>query len=131
MDLRKVFGTNKAAEQSGTWVDIGGGAKVLIARAGNKHYREVMKRLLRPHRAALRSDNMPDETLENMVIEATAQTILLGWEGVEDEGAALPYSVDNAKAMLAKYADFRDLVAGYAAEASTFKTQQDEAEVKN
>jgi hypothetical protein len=84
-------------------IPLGECARLRIARNGNRHYREMMKRLLRPHRAAIRSDNIPEETLEALIIDATAHTILLGWEGIEDEGKEMPYSVENAKVMLSKY----------------------------
>lgn len=131
MDLRKAFGTDRKAEEEGVWINLGDGARIKVARSSNKRYRELIRRLLKPHRAAMRSDNLPDETMEAIVIEATAEALLLDWQGIEFDGALLPYSVENAKKVLAALPDFRDAVATYAGEMATFRAQAEQAELGN
>lgn len=130
MDL-KEFATDRDAEEHGTWVSVGGDTELLIARANNSAYRRLVKKLTRPHRAAIRSDNLPDDVLESIAIEATAQTILLGWRKLTEGGVEVPYSLEAAREYLTRYSDFRDLVAGYASEAATFRRAAQEAEEKN
>jgi len=89
MDIKKVFGTNKIAEQEGVWVDVGAGGKLLVARLGNTNFSNSFKRLLQPHQIKLRNRNLPDDIQEKITIEAFAETVLLGWEGLEVDGKKL------------------------------------------
>jgi hypothetical protein len=131
MDIRKVFGTDKKSEIEGTWIDIGKGVRIKVARIGNPENSKLAQKLWRPYRAAHRANSLPDEVADELMIEAIARTILVGWEGVEADGKPLPYSYENAKALLSEVPDFRQLVWGFANEAATFRREQEEAEQKN
>jgi hypothetical protein len=55
MDLKKSFGTSDALENDGAWVDLGDGASIKVARVGNKANRALLKKLIAPHKIAVRS----------------------------------------------------------------------------
>jgi hypothetical protein len=131
MDIKKSFGTNKEAEQQGVWVDLDETTKLKIARGGNKANRELVKKLLAPHKIALRNDKLPEHIIEDVGCKAMAQTILLDWQGMQEDGKNLPYTPENAERLLKDYPDFRDQVAQLSGEISLFQIEQEEAKTKN
>jgi hypothetical protein len=132
MDLKKAFGTSAKLETEGVWVDLGDGGSVKVARAGNPDNRKLLKRLVAPHKAALRSDRLPDEVLERITTQAMAQTILLDWKGLEEDGAALPaYTPELGAQYLGKYKDFRDQIAAFSADLALYQEESAEATAKN
>lgn len=131
MDIGKTYGTNKQLEEGGVWIELGDGASILVARAGNKENRAALKRLIAPHKVALRNDKLADEVLERLTIEAMAETILLGWKGIRENGKDVPYSRDNAVRLLTDYKDFRDQVSAFSTEMALFQQAEEAAEQKN
>jgi hypothetical protein len=132
MDLKKVFGTSAKLEVEGVVVDLGDGGWVKVARAGNPENRKMLKRLIAPHKAALRSDRLPDDVLEKLTIKAMSETILLDWGGLEDEGKPLPaYTKEQGVAYLTKYKDFRDQIAVFSADLALYQEASTEAAAGN
>lgn len=130
MDLSK-FKTDQSLEQEGAWVNIDESSRVLIARMGSERYKDMLQRKTKPYRHAIRTNTLPDEVFEKILIEVIAHTILLGWENVDDEGQPVLYSPDNAKRLLSKYKDFRDLVVGFAQDSALFRKEELEEAAKN
>jgi len=56
------------------------------------------------------------------MIDVMAETILLGWSGVSFKGVDMPYTLDNAKTLLA-VKDFRKHVAGLADQMDAYKVK--------
>lgn len=131
MDIKKAFGTNENLERDGVWIDMGDGASVKVARSGNRENRAVVKRLLAPHKVALRNDKLSDDVIEKVTIEAMADTILIDWKGISEDGKAVPYTRDNAIRLLTDYKDFRDQVSAFSTELALFQDRQEEATIKN
>lgn len=130
MDL-KTFRTDNAKEQEGTWVDLGDGARLKIARMNNPRYREVQQRKLQRYKMAARSKVVPDDVWEGILNELIAETILVDWEGITMDCEPYPYSVDHAKQALTDLKDFREMVIGFADDIANFKAELDEAIEKN
>jgi hypothetical protein len=131
MDIKKQYGTSETLEQSGVWVDMGDGASVLVARSGNPDNSRLIKRLLAPHKVALRNGKLADDVAERITIEAMAETILLDWKGIEEDGKPVKYSRDAAIRLLTDYKDFRDQVAAFSTELALFQQQDEAAALKN
>lgn len=131
MDIKKTYGTSAALETEGVWVNLGGKARVKVARVGHPENRKLIQRLMKPHRVLLRNGNLPDDIMEKITIEAMAATVLLDWEGIEEDGKAVPYTRENVTRLLADYKDFRDQIAEFATNIATFQAEQEEAAVKN
>ncbi|MGB0749054.1 MAG: hypothetical protein ACPGO3_09935 [Magnetospiraceae bacterium] len=133
MDLYAQFETAPEAETEGVWVDIGGGAEIRVARAGNPAHRAAADRLTKPYRAVLRAGgNLPDKTQREIAIESMVEAILLDWRGVTGpDGGPLPYSKENARRALSDLKDFRDLVTQIATAAETFRKSALEQAAKN
>lgn len=127
MDLAKRFGTSKKLEVEGVEVDLGEGFKVRVARANNSRYRTLLQAKLKQHRVMRRNRNLPEDVVERITREAMSEAILLGWTGALDAGEPIEYSQTNALAMLTKYPDFADAIAGLAGDMELFQEQDEEA----
>ena len=130
-DVKKIFGTNKTDEIEGKWNDIGDGIQILVARIGNPEYQKEFQRISKPHKRALRRGSLNDEVAERLLTKVMAKNILLDWEGLEEDGVAVPYSYENAIRILTEYKDLRDYVSDIANEMESFKAEEDEEAEKN
>lgn len=131
MDIKKQFGTDKKKEHEGVWIPTGTDSKLLIARVGNKNYMEAFKRLSAPHKVSLRNRNLPPDIAEKIAVEAIAESILLGWEGLTEDGKKIPYSKEQAIRLLTTYPDFAEQVGQLANDIENFKGEQEAATAKN
>jgi hypothetical protein len=129
MDLNKVFGTDKNLEEEGVWVDLGDESKIKIARMGNIKSRERATKLQKSAKLANKYsiDNFNEEDLADIL----AYSVIKDWKGIKDNGEDLPYSFENAKAMILKYRDFRDMVVELSTEMETFRKVDIEEGKKN
>lgn len=124
MDIRKEFATDTIAENEGVWEEIGDGAKVLVARVGNKKWESAMERLRKPHLKKLRRrGRLSDDVAEKITIEAMADAVLLDWEGIEEDGEEIAYSKESATRFLTDYPEFRNMVYAIAADAELFRQE--------
>lgn len=103
MSLYDTFATDKALERDGIVLAYGANSKnepieIRIARAGgaNTRFAKVLERKLEPHRRALQAGRLDPKKAEELMIEAYAEAVVLGWTGVEDrDGNAMEFSKDN------------------------------------
>lgn len=131
MDVAKLFGTDKDAEQEGVWIEFGSdGARVLIARQGNPRYQETIRRLRRPY-ANFRAGQIPEAIALEIFRKVTAETVLLGWEGITLDGKPLPYSYDNALKLITDYPDFHEMVTTASSNLANFQIEVDEERAGN
>lgn len=131
LDIFKEFATDTCKEEEGTWVGIGGGAELLLARAGNKAYGKMLAKEYEKHKRELELKNETSDKLsEDIMIDVLAKTVLLGWKGIEFQGKPLDYSVANAKLLLG-LKDFRKLVGSYADDSARYRVEMEEAVAKN
>lgn len=129
-DIFAKFATDESLETGGVWKDIGDGARLLIARAGNKEYGKQLQAAVEKHDAVLKLRNdEADKKSDEIMAEVAANTLLLGWEGVSYRGKPLEYSKANAKLVL-KHKDFRQLVMDLAndREAYLMKLEEEQGE---
>lgn len=131
MDIRKLFATDRKAEEAGVWVDIGDGARVRVARDTSPRYREKLREALRPYRGAIAANAISDEQSHKLLAKAAAGTLLLGWEGIEIDGKTVPFDVDAAEQLLSDMPDFYRTIEGFAKDAGLFRDQREAAEQKN
>lgn len=128
MDVFKLYATDEAKEKTGVWKGLGGKSKILIARSGNRDYARLFSKLVEQSTDALSTkDDAADAEADKIVIEVIAKTILLGWEGMEYDGAPIEYSFENAKKLLA-LKDFRKLVMKHADDIENFLLAKEEAQ---
>ena len=110
--ISALFGTNATLETDGIWIDYGDYGKFLIARAGgqNKKFRNMFEKKIRPYRAAINMGTLDDAVAERIMREAFAETVVLGWDLVGDDGEPFPFSVEHCITLLETNPDlFTDL----------------------
>jgi hypothetical protein len=121
MDIFKQFATDSNLEQDGTWINLGGGAKILVARAGNKKYGRLLGSAVDKNRTVLDSKtDEADDVSDQILIDVLAESILLGWEGITYKNKPMAYSLDNAKILLA-IPDFRATVTAHSKNVDHFR----------
>lgn len=124
MDINKVRTDEKKSEE-GTWVDIEHDAdgnvvaRLLVARANNTKFQEYLRQIGKPYRRQIQADTMDQKLLTDLHRKAVARHVLLGWEGLFDNGAELEYSVENAERLL-RMPYFSDIVESASSDLSLF-----------
>jgi len=131
MDLFAKYKTDESKEREGVWVPLDGEGRIRIARTNNPLYREAMVRKVNRYKMAAKSKVIPEDDWITIVNELIAETILVDWEGITEKGQPLPYSVENAKRVLAELKDFREMVLSIADNMDNFKEELDEGTEKN
>lgn len=127
----KAYATDKTREIEGSWEEIAEGTRLLVARVNNPEYLKRYRRIPRAIRQQIQNGLMGDEQTDAVICRMLADTILLDWEGLSDEGRTLSYSKEKAYEMLRKYPDFRELVWGMANDMSRFKAEDAKETEKN
>lgn len=130
-DIKALFGTDKAKEKDGVWQDMGDGLKMRIARIGNPKYQKRFEALSKPHRRALRRGTLSNEIAEKLLIQCMSETIVLDWEGIEENGEEIQFSVENAIRILTDYPELRKYVEDIANEMEGYKADDDEEAIDN
>ena len=126
--------TDLQKEDNGVFVDFELGIRLKIARARNSAYRKLMRELTEPHRKTIREDGMEIEALEDILKQVRAQTILLGWENIEDKADnPIEYSPEQALAFFndPELRDFYTFVVMQSENMDNFKKELIEDSEKN
>jgi len=66
-----------------------------------------------------------------LLCEVIAETVLLDWDGFENDGKQFKYSAKNAFELLFKHVDFRNEVVEYATTEEIFHREDGEESEKN
>lgn len=123
------FATDLNLEENGVWVDLGDGGQLLIARMSNPAYRDRIRILTKPYKRQIRNDSLEEGILDDLIIKAMSETVLLDWKGIEDDkGKPIKYSTKNAYELLRDLRDFRVLVSELSTEQELFRRAETEAE---
>jgi len=130
-DIKKLYGTDKVKEKEGVMHDMGEGLKMRLARIGNTNYQKRFEVLSKPHKRALRKGSLSNEIAEKLLIQCLAETIVLDWEGLEEDGVEVPYSTENAIRILTDYRDLREYVNDLANEMEGYQAEEDEEAIDN
>jgi hypothetical protein len=128
-----LFATDASLEQAGILLDYGS-FRLRIARAGggNRKFAQVLEARLKPHRRQIQTETLADELATRLIVEAYAEAVILGWDGVAGpDGAPLPFTRENAVKLMLDLPDlFRD-VQEQATKAALFRAAADQDAEKN
>jgi len=132
MNVKELFATSEDLERGGVWIDYGTfRVKVAYAGGANRRYTKRMEEVTRPHRRAILNDAFSKEQQLELVKQVVADTVLLAWEGVEDDGQPVPFSPQAALALFTKYEKFFEDVMQQAQSFANFREEERAAEAKN
>lgn len=127
-DIFTAYATDENLENNGTTFPMPQGGSLLIARAGNRKYAKALMKAAETRRLELDSndDELAAKASDEVIASVMAETILLGFSGLSFKGEDVPYSLVNAKKLLA-IKDFRKYVAGLSdqMDAYKFKVEQE------
>ena len=128
MDIKKLEITAK--EESGVWFQHGD-ARFLVCSVEKPAYKRLCAAKRRPYRKQILRGTVPDETMDKLATEAMAEHLLIGWEGVTENGKAVPYSKEKATEYLTKYPKFADLISEFAFDQASFQEEGDAEGIEN
>lgn len=131
LDLKSNYSTNKAKELEGVWEDLGGDARILVARIGNPKFKAEYRKLPRAMRNRIESGRLTGDDIDEKISTILAKTILLDWENLTDGGEDIEYSVENATKMMFEYPNFRDEVWDFANDTQRFHDEELEEDLGN
>jgi len=126
--------TDAIKESDGVWIDYGLGVRLKIARARNPKYKEFLRKLVEPLKVDMRAEKTSMEELNKALITVRANTILLGWENIEDSnGNQIPYSAKKAEEFFSdpELKDFYEFVVTVSESADKYKKILVEESEKN
>ena len=95
------------------------GVPLRIARANNDNFKRVFRQLTKPYQRDIDKGTLDNDTAEDILCKALAQTVLLGWDETKFPGN-YPYSVDNAESLLKNDIDCRNFVTEVSQGAENF-----------
>ncbi len=130
MEIVKQFAVDNEKAAHGVWVPISQDARLKIARTNNPNFRRVFRKLIAPYTAAIRTNSLSDDLDEKIMVQAMAETILVDWQGITENGEPVPYTVEKAKEYL-MHEPFREMVSTFSRDLELFKQAQDEETEKN
>ena len=116
----KDFKTDKDKEKDGVWEDLGDGCSVLVARYGNQAMINAYRKYPRVLRQRLESGQVDDDKSSNILSKVMADTILLNWKGLKEDGKEVIYSKEECIRILADYPDVRNMIFEISNEAQLY-----------
>lgn len=105
-----------------------------IARAGgaNTKYSTVLAKLVKPYRRQLQTETVSPDTIQRIMREVYAETIVLGWENVRDEnGNEMEFTKENVIKLFTDLPDVFETIQEFANGNSAFLESNLELAAKN
>ena len=139
MSLYSQFKTDKTIEKDGIVLEYGMNSKkkiigIRIARAGgaNVQYSKLLEAKIKPYRRQIQNETLDNDIADKITKEVYAQTVVLGWENVEDEnGEELEFSVANCIKLFTDLPELWFDIQQQATRASLFRAEILENDSKN
>lgn len=122
MDIFQTFATDEALETEGKWFPLSKTASVLVARTGNSRYADVLRESMKDNPLEGLGEKEANAVAETVLLEVMAETVLLGWKGLQYKGKDVPYSKEMARTMLG-IKDFRRKISALADNFEAFKVK--------
>ena len=127
MDIRKLFGVNKAKEAEGSWCPIGGGIEVKVKRAGqaNKEFAAEQMKMLKPFSKQIAMNTMDMDILRQINAKLFAKHVIVDWRGVSIDGETIPFTKEKFIEFANEMPDFFSDVFAAATELQNFQDAED------
>lgn len=137
--LHKNYTMDHTKEQNGVRIefqvnDDNSVPTFIVARMGpmNQKYNKALERITHPYKRQLELRTLPNEKAEELMQKVFVNSILLGWEHVQDEnGQDIVFSAENALALFKQLPDIYYDLQRQAQDASLFRLEEQEAAAKN
>lgn len=141
MNLYKQFNTDTKRERDGINLQYGfvdeaqtKPIQIRIARAGgsNAAYKRVLENRVKPYRRQIQNETLDLDTMTAIMREVYAETIVLGWNNVQDaEGNDMAFSKENVIKLFTDLPELFEDVQNAASTQALFRQETLEQEAKN
>jgi len=115
----KITPVDAQAARDGTWTKYRG-VDLKIARAGNEKFAKTFMRLSRPHRKDIQQDTIDNKIAADIMCEALADGILVGWKNFVINDEEIEFNKENAFSLLKNDEDCRKFVQEFAQDLNNF-----------
>jgi len=137
--LHKHYTMDHGREQEGVRIEFpanGDGSipTFIIARMGpmNQRYTKTLERVTYPYKRQLELRTLPNEKAEALMRQVFVNSILLGWENVQNEGGtAIVFSAENALTLFQQLPDVYYELQEKAQDAALFRVEENQGAAKN
>jgi hypothetical protein len=125
LDLFDLFSSDKESEEAGRWLNLTEATGFKIRAFGAKAVTDLRETLMKPFTALLKAGaTIPDEKNEEIGLKVLAGAIIADWKGVKNaDGVEVPYSADEAYAILKALPKLAAAVIQFSLEGQNFKDE--------
>ncbi|AXQ68291.1 tail assembly chaperone [Caulobacter phage CcrBL10] len=136
IDMLDLFSTDRESEEAGTWIFLDEAEEVgfKIRALGAKAVLDLRDDLTKKYQSLLRAGGkLPDEKVEEINLKVIAGGVLADWKGIVVGGEEIPYSADNAYAVLSnpKLGKMAGFIAQHSTDAQNYRDGTREDAAKN
>lgn len=129
MDISKFKADEEKAE--GVLIPLDETTKVLLAYTGSSKHQKALNKIFRKYRVALQNKMLDIEQQRRIMCEVLAETTVLGWEGMTENGDPIPYSKEAALRLLQEYPVFYTWVTDNAEDLDNFRSEVIKEDTEN
>lgn len=124
-NIYKVFRNDKL-ENTGIILNYGD-FSIKIKRAGglNKDYLKSLAKHGKENKLAMKNDTIDDEKSRIIFARIYAESIVIGWENVEDKNGEIAFNYDNCLKLLIELPDLFDDIQKCASDVSLFRAEEE------
>lgn len=118
LDLKTITPDKELASE-GVWLPYSGAEFKIASQDTSRYDTAMMKNSRKQNAAELRRK---PEIMQEVIITTIAETILLDWKGVEENGTPLPCTLANKKKILG-IRELREWISAQSAEVENFRKE--------
>lgn len=118
LDIQTITPDKEIAD-AGVWLPYMGAEWRIASQDTERYERTLLRHTRKQNSAELRRK---PEIMQGLVIDTMAETILLDWKGVEENGTPLPCTLANKKKILA-IREIREWIGSQSAEVENFRKE--------
>lgn len=129
MDISRIKPDDSRAE-GGVSFNLDLTTTVTVASIDSRRFLQIREDLFRPHRRQETKGTLDPLLERDLMAQAVADGLLLGWDGLTDGGKPFQYSSEAARQLCKASTEFTMRVLGFAQDTAAFKAAKVEA-IKN
>lgn len=114
---------NSEAVSEGKWTSYRG-VKLKIARSGNDEYSSLFNSLTKPYKFQLQKGTLDDNTMEDIMAEVIAKTILKDWKDFIVNNEKIDYSVANVISLVKNDIDCFSFIQEFSRDLENFLEEE-------
>jgi hypothetical protein len=123
-NLDQFFKTDQSLENQGIWFKVSDDTKFLITRFGGSNSHKVkgaMAKYYKPYARQIEAGSFDVAQEREIMIKVFVYSSLIGWEGVEIDGAPCEFSKEKAVELLVSLPDLAEALMSYAQDSKSYK----------